>query len=807
MWKNYLKIAMRNLKRNKIYSVINIIGLSLGMAASILIALFILDELSYDQFIPDGDRIYRANVSGKMNGNEFTSSTSAAPLGLAMSNEIAQVEETVRFGLMRTFPLRVEEKAFTEPIVLAADPNFFSFFGFQLIKGNPETALSGPDKIVLTRSVAEKYFGEEDPMGKTIYSGSEKKPLEVTGLVEEVPSNSHLDFDAVISGENWWFFEQENWTSNNLYTYYKLVEGADPSDIDEALNGFVVKYVGEEIQMFLGISLDAFKEQGNSYGILTMPLKDIYLKSETNDEIKTSGNIQYLYLFAGIAVFILLIACINFMNLSTARSANRAKEVGVRKSIGAYKSRLVTQFLTESILNSVFAGLFALGIILILLQPFNAISGKDIGLSFLIQPEFVLGYLTFILLIGLVAGSYPAFYLTSFSPASVLKGKIRAGIKRSHLRSGLVVFQFFISTVLIISSMVVYKQLGYMQEKNLGFDKENVLSLLHVRGLGNNQEAFKQDLISQTGFSSASYANSLPPRVDWNSVMRTKDKQQDILCNINVVDENHLETMGLKLVAGRFFSKDIPTDTGAILVNETAFAQMGWTELDGTQEVGGFWSEDGSVTFRKVIGILEDYNYESLRQNVRPLVMMKGSRNEFNEMAIRIQPGQISEKINILEQTWKKHADGAPFEYSFLDADFNLLFQKEQKMGNIILIFTVLAIGIACLGLFGLAAYTTEQRSKEISIRKALGASMGSLVTILSKDFTFLVILAFILAGPLSYFFLEKYWLQNFAFRTQIDLWLILIAGMISILIAWLTVSYQSFKTAASNPVDYLKNE
>ncbi|WP_026950267.1 ABC transporter permease [Algoriphagus mannitolivorans] len=807
MWKNYFKIAYRNLKRNKIYSAINIIGLSLGMSASILICLFILDELSYDEFIPEGHRIYRANVLGKMNGNEFTSSTSATPMGPAMAEEIAQVEEVVRFGLMRTFPLKLEEKAFTEPVVLAADPNFFEFFGFKLIKGNPQTALLGPDKIVLSQSVAEKYFGEEDPIGQTILSGSNQTPLEVTGVSEDMPDNSHLDFDAVISGENIWFFEQENWTSNNIYTYYKLVEGANPEDIQKALNGFVEKYVGEEIQMFLGISLQAFREQGNAYGIQTIPLRDIYLKSETNDEIKASGNEQYLVLFGGIAVFILLIACINFMNLSTARSANRAKEVGVRKSIGAQKSRLISQFLSESILNSFLAGLLALAIIVILLKPFNNLSGKDLGFGFLIQPEFILGFLFFMILVGLVAGSYPAFYLTSFGPAAVLKGKIRAGMKRSQLRSSLVVFQFFISTALIISSMVVYKQLGYMQEKNLGFDKENVLSLLHVRALGENQGAFKQELLNQTGFSNASFSNSLPPRVDWNSVMRTKDKQQDILCNINVVDENHLETLGLSLAQGRFFSKDIPSDTGAILVNETAFAQMGWTELDGTQEIGGFWSEDGSVTYRKVIGVLEDYNYESLRQHVRPLVMMLGSRRDFNEIAVRLSPGQVGDKLDALETIWKMHANGAPFEYSFLDSDFNLLFQKEEKMGNIILIFTVLAIGIACLGLFGLAAYTAEQRSKEISIRKALGASMVNLVTLLSKDFTLLVVLAFMLAGPLSYFFLEKYWLQNFAYRTEIGWWLILIAGLISIVIAWVTISFQSFKTAASNPVDYLKSE
>jgi putative ABC transport system permease protein len=804
MWKNYLKIAFRNLKRNKIYSAINVIGLGLGMAASIFIFLFVLDELNYDQFFPNADRIYRANVIGKLNGNEFTSATSATPLAPAMAGEIAQVEEVVRFGLQRTFPLGLEEKAFTEPIVLAADPNFLEFFGLGLIKGNPQTALEGPDKIVLTESVAAKYFGDEDPLGKTLWSGSNKTPMEVTGIVQDLPANSHLDFDAIISGDNWWFFEQENWTSNNLYTYYRISEGADVASIQEALDGFVLKYVGKEIQSFLGVSLETFREQGNAYGIGSMPIRDIYLKSTYSDEIKASGSEQYLYLFSAIAIFILLIACINFMNLSTARSANRAKEVGVRKSIGAQQSRLILQFLSESIVYSVLAGILALGIILVLMQPFNSLSGKDLGFGFLIQPGFILGFVIFLLFVGILAGSYPAFYLTSFSPVSVLKGKIKAGVKRSNLRSSLVVFQFFISTTLIISSLVVYKQLGYMQEKNLGFDKENVLSLLHIRALGGNQEAFKQELLSQTGFVEASYANSLPPRLNWNSLIRTKDKQQDILCNINVVDENYLETLGLKMASGRFFSKDIPADTGAILVNQTAFAQMGWTELDGTQEIGGFWREDGGVTYRRVIGVIEDYNYESLRENVRPLVMSLGPRGYFNQVAIRISPGQVSEKLNVLEQTWKKHSGGAPFEYSFLDADFNLLFQKEQKMGNIILIFTVLAIGIACLGLFGLAAYTTEQRSKEISIRKALGASMGNLVTILSKDFTLLVLLGFILAGPLSYYFLEKYWLQNFAFRTEIDLLLILFAGLISIVISWLTVSYQ---TASSNPVDYLKNE
>lgn len=807
MWKNYLKIAWRNLKRNKVYSFINIIGLSLGMAASILIFLFVLDELSYDRFIPNSDRTFRVNISGKLNGNEFTSTNSATPVGPAMKAEIAQVEDYVRMGVMRTYPLIEGEKAFTEPIVMVADSNFLDFFSFELLLGKPETALSGPDKIILTETVARKYFGDQDPIGKTIFGGSDKKPLEVTGVMADLPSNTHLDFDAVLSGENWWYFEQENWTSNNILTYYRISEGTDPASVQEALNGLVLKYVGAEILQFLGISMDAFLEQGNAYGLIAMPMQDIYLESHNSDEIKAPGNRQYLYLFSGIAIFILLIACINFMNLSTARSANRAKEVGVRKSIGAQRQRLMGQFLSESMVYSGIAGVLSFVIILVFLKPFNALAGKTLEFGVLFQPQFVLAFLVFLLVVGLLAGSYPAFYLTSFSPVAVLKGEIRSGVKRSALRSSLVIFQFFISIALMISSLVVYKQLKYMQEKNLGIDKENVLALLHVRSLGNNSEAFKQELLAQTGFTAAAYSNVLPPRLDWTSVMRTKDKQQDVLCYQNYVDEDYLDALGFKLAAGRFFSREIPSDTGALLINQTAMALMGWTELDGTQEVGGFWNEDGSVTYRRVIGVIEDFNFESLRENVRPLVVMNGAGNNFYEMAIRISPGQITEKISQLEALWKKHSGGAPFEYSFLDEDFNLLFQKEQKMSQIILIFTILAIGIACLGLFGLAAYTTEQRSKEISIRKALGASMANLVTILSKDFTLLVVIAFVIAGPLSYFLLEKYWLQNFAYRTEIDLVLVFLAGLFAIVIAWLTVSYQSFKTAASNPVDYLKNE
>lgn len=806
MLKSYFKIAYRTLLKNKFYAGINILGLSLGMAASILIIIFIVDELSYDKFHPEGERIYRVNMQGKMNGNEFNMALSPAPMSQALKEEVPEVADATRLGLFRTMPIRFGEKIFTEPIMLVAESNFFYFFGFELLQGDPKTALSGPSKVVLTETAAKKYFGDADPIGQVVLRGSDKTATEVTGVVADPPHNSHIDFDMILSGESWAYMKDLQWSSNNLYTYYRIHPQSNPDNVNEALDSFIQKYFGPEIEQFLGISLESFLAQGNQFGYFTQPVRNIHLYSDLGEEIKPSGSIQYLYVFGAIALFIIVIACINFMNLSTARSANRAKEVGVRKSVGAGKGRLVGQFLSESMVYSFVSGFFALAIIILALRPFNALSGKDLGLNIFADPLVILGYLGFMVLIGMMAGSYPAFYLTSFSPVAVLKGKIRSGVKRSNFRNGLVVFQFIVSISLIISSMVVYKQLNYMQEKDLGFAKENVLKLLHTRSLGTNAEAFKQELLANSGFLSASFANALPPNIDWSSVFKTSDTNQDFLCNLNFVDHDHLETMKYELVMGRFFSEEFPSDTGAIILNESAFRQMGWTTLDGNQRLGGFWNVNSEAVEREVIGVLKDFNFESLKSNVRPLIMTL-AQSSSPEMAIRIGPGPLQSKLDFLEATWKKHSDGAPFEYSFVDQNFDALFRAEQKMGNIILIFTVLAISIACLGLLGLAAYTTEQRSKEISIRKTLGASMAHLVTILSKDFTLLVVIAFVIAGPLAYYFMTNYWLANFAYRVEVDGVLILLAGLISITISWLTVSYQSFKTAANNPVDYLKNE
>ncbi|MFC3881760.1 ABC transporter permease [Algoriphagus namhaensis] len=805
MLRNYLKIAFRNLRNNKIHSTINILGLSLGMAASVLIVVFVADELSYDKFHPQSEHLYRVDFTGKLNGNEFNMAMTGAPIGLALTEEVPEVESSIRIGLWQSVPMQYEELTFTEGDVLVAESNFFDFFGFELLEGDPATVLDGPNKIVITANNARKYFGDENPIGKVLMRGSGKTASEITGVIRNPPSNSHLTYDMIVSGDSWEYLKNENWSSNNLYTYFRTYPEVDMSNVQASLDGFIEKYFGPEIEQYLGFSMDELRAQGNHVGYGFMPVEDIHLYSELAEEPTTPGNIQYLYIFGAISIFIILIACINFMNLATAKSANRAKEVGVRKTIGASRIPLIGQFLAESMIYSFLSGIVALVLILVALQPFNALSGKSLSWTVFLDPWLLLGFFAFLFFVGLLAGSYPAFYLTSFSPSEVLKGKVRKGAKRSGFRNGLVVFQFFVSISLIISSLVVYKQLTYMQEVNLGLDKENVINLLHTRSLGNNAEAFKQELLANTGFRAASFANNLPPNIDWSSVYRAVDTEQDYLFTVNWVDFDHLEAMGYEMVKGRFFSKDFPSDSSALVINESAFKQIGWTELDGTQKISGFFDGEENEEM-EVIGVIKDFNYDNLKLKIEPLIMGIAPDN-YQEMAIRLNPGDISDRVDLIEELWAKYADGAAFEYSFVDSNFDSLYRSEKNMGNIILVFTVLAISIACLGLFGLAAFTTEQRAKEISIRKALGATLSQLVVLLSKDFTVLVLIAFLIAGPLAYYIMDAYWLQNFAFRTNIGWLLIVGAGLLSILIAWLTVSYQSFKTAASNPVDHLKSE
>lgn len=802
MIKNYLKTALRIMLRQKAYSAINVIGLSVGIAATLIILIYIIDELSFDKFHRDAKNIYRVSFTGRLQGNDLNSALSAAPIAEAMQQEIPEVQEAVRFGLWRTMPMSVGDKHLTEKHVLVADSNFFDFFSFEVVAGDKKTFLKGPNKIVLTESAAKRYFGNENPIGKTMLRGAERAAAEVVGLVKDPPHNSHIVFDLVLSGESWEYMNDRNWTSANLFTYVKFQPGTDVKKVKTHLDNMAERYMGAELERFLGYSFKQFLEQGNNIGLNLQPLLDLHLYTKFAEEIVPSGNIQYLYIFAAIAGFIIIIACINFMNLSTARSANRAKEVGVRKTVGAFRDKLIFQFLAEALIYSFLSMIIALFLIAVSLDGFNFLSAKTLNFSILMNPVVLAGLIIFTILLGFIAGSYPAFYLTSFNPTDVLKGKIRAGFKNSTLRNSLVVIQFIISIALIFGSIVVFNQLKYMQEKNLGFEKENVLNLLHTMSLGNNAAAFKTELSNHPDFKGASFANRLPPNIDWNSAFRKGGSDQDYMLSIYQVDYDHLKTMGFEMVEGRFFSRDFPTDTAAIILNETAYKQMGYGSLDEAVVISYQGEQPISL---KVVGVIKDFNFSNLKYNVRAMGIFLGREPNF-EMAIRLAPGNTQNQIKNLETIWRKYAPQAPLEYSFLDQNFDALFRSEQRMGQIILIFTVLAIGIACLGLFGLAAFTAEQRAKEMSIRKVMGASGAQIMMLMSKDFALLVILAFAIATPLSWYLCET-WLQSFANRTNINIMTVIISGITSLFIALLTISYQSVKAARENPVNAMRIE
>jgi putative ABC transport system permease protein len=803
MIKNYLKTALRIMLRQKAYSAINVTGLSIGIAATLLILIYIIDEVGYDKMHPDAHLMYRVGFSGRLQGNEFTSATSPAPLGEAMQKEIPDVAEVVRFGLWRTMPMNVGDKSFTEKRMIIADSNFFRFFHFEVLQGDPNTFLKGANKLVITESVAKRYFGKENPMGKMMMRGAELTAAEITGVVKDPPHNSHIGFDLILSGESWDYLRSnDQWTSNNLYTYIRLTPTGSLENVKRQLNAMVEKNMGSELEKYIGMSFKEFKAQGNDVGLFTQPMLDIHLTSDLQEEIAPNGNIQYLYIFAAIAAFIILIACINFMNLSTARSANRAKEVGVRKTIGAFRSRLIFQFLSESMLYSTISMILALAIIVLTIDPFNLLSGKELNLSIFKNPAVIGGLIAFTFLVGLLAGSYPAFYLTAFKPTDVLKGKIRSGFRNSALRNVLVIFQFIVSIALIFGSLVVYRQLGFLQDKNLGFDKENVVNLLHTLSLKTNAQAFKNELAGNPAFKNSSFANSLPPNITWTSAFRKGGSEQDFLLSVNQVDHDHLATMGYTMAEGRFFSRDFKSDTAAIILNETAYRQMAFKNLDEAVVLSYQGEKPAPL---KVVGVLKDFNFTSLKENVRPMCMLLGKEPNY-DMAIRLSPGNTQEQIKLLETIWKKYSPGAPFEYSFLDQNFDALFRAEQRMSQIILLFTVLAIGIACLGLFGLAAYTAEQRAKEISIRKVMGASVTQVMVLMSRDFTLLVVVAFVIATPLAWYFADT-WLQGFANRINLDASFVAIAGFVSILVALTTISFQSIKAARENPVKAMRSE
>jgi putative ABC transport system permease protein len=805
---NYLKIIFRNISRKKFYSIINIAGLSVGLITALLMIMYIVDEFSYDSFHEHADEIFRVNLNARLSGQEMNTCYTSAPLASGFVREIPEVEDATRIVIWSDISVQFEDMAYTESKVLLADSNYFDFFSFKLIQGDPKTVLKEPNTIVLTESAANKYFGysgtdDNSTIGKMLYVGANRDIYMVTGICEDPPSNSHFHYSMIISMESWEYSRNQLWAGNQLNTYVRLNKQSDWQKVEDKFPELVKKYIGPLVPQILGISYEEFIDQGSSYGFYLQPLLRIHLHPLTTKELEPAGNIKTIYILGTIVIFIIFIACINFMNLSTASFTSRAREVGIRKTAGSTRQRLVLQFLSESVFLTFLSMILSIIITIIILPQFNWISGKQLSAGVLFSLPYLVGILLLIIIVGLLSGSYPAFYLTSFKPIEVMRGQINAGMKSGRIRSILVVFQFIISIVLIISSILIYKQNRHIYNKNPGFNKENLMVIRNVNTLGTDKQPFKEEILKLPDIVGASFASLVPPDGGYNDIFlpRGGDNQEHGF-NYIFVDQDYFTTMGLKIAEGRFFSRDFPSDSTAVVINESTVQLVGWDQPLGEQ-IQTFW-EDENTDVRNIVGVVKDFNFQSFRKEISSLLVFLGTQGNF--LIVRLSPGNPDKKINQLEKYWKSFAGGAPFDYSFVNDDFNSYFRKEQQMGKIVLVFTCLAIFIACLGLFGLATFTVEQRTKEIGIRKTQGATVYSIIRLLSQEYLKLVSIAFIISIPVSYY-LISWWLINFPYRINIGLLSFLAGGLLTLIITVLTVTYQSVKAASRNPVDSLRYE
>jgi len=811
MLKNYFNVALRNLLKHKFYSLLNIMGLSIGLACFMLISLFIKDELSYDTFNKDYKRMYRMDFAATLNGNDIISAQTGKPVADVLIQDYPEVAETIRLRDYSPWFVKRKEgvETFKEEQVLMADSNFFKFFTVKLVYGEVETALRRPNTLALDIETSKKIFGDVNPIGEVLLLDN-STDYEVTAVYEKIPQTSHFNHNMILSmtSIDW---GPGNWLSTNFNTYVKLREGAEETALESKFPEMTEIYCGPLIEQFLNMNLQEFRESGNALGFSLTPITDIHLTSDKEDELEANGNIKYVYVFSAVALFILALACINFMNLSTARSSNRAKEVGVRKVMGAFRKQLIYQFISEAILISFLSFIAAYSLVLAAIPGFNLITGKELSYLVILEPAYLFAMLGIIVLVGVLAGSYPAFYLSMFKPAEVLKGKIRQGIKSGPIRSTLVVFQFSISIIMIIGTAIVFDQLSFIQNKKLGYDKDQILTVNDTFILGDQVKAFKEEASRNANIINSTVTSFTPTSNYSNSDLYFKSPSaaadESLVLSEARVDFDFVSTLGIQIKEGRAFSKDFATDSTAVILNESAVVQFGFEDPVGsmlyTYEGGD--DDNPEVVPLRIVGIVKDFHYESLRNNISPLIIKLGGGSSGTAM-FKIQMANSNETIDHLKATWEKFAPGQPFDFRFLNNEFNAQYEEEQKVGQIFSIFAILAIVIACLGLFGLAAFTAEQKTKEIGIRKTLGASVSSIVNLLSKNFIKLVLISFLVAIPISYLAME-YWLGDFAYRTTLKPVTFILSGLAAIVIAWITISFQSWKAARSNPVKSLRTE
>jgi len=805
MLKNYLKVTVRNIFKHKAFSFINITGLAIGIACSVLILLFVTHELSYDRFHEKADRIHRIAVRASIGNTQIRQTYSSAETFRKLLLDFPEIESGVKFFRLGEVPVISGDRTFYESRFYAVDETFYDIFTVPLIHGDPKSVLTNPNTMVLSRDSAVKYFGTTDAVGRVLrveFSwGVGAKDFEITGISENMPANSHFHYDMLVSLATFPDFVNETeWTANNFITYLLLKKGTSAETFNEKLKEFARKYMGGE-------QFDSWVAKGNSWEYYLQPITKIHLTSDLNGEFESNGNETYVYVFFVVSIIILLIACINFMNLSTAKSSLRAKEVGMRKVVGSGKSQLVAQFISESVILSFIALTLGMGIVHLFLPFFRNLVDRPLDLNYLHNPLVIPLLLALGLLVGVISGSYPAFFLSSIKPVAALKNKGFKGVGKggTWLRNTLVVFQFSISIFLMIGTLVVFQQMKFFQNKKLGFQKNQVLVIKNTESLGNNTEAFKESLRKETRITHVSGTSTLPGMRFSNIGFGAEGVDEGFTLNMCVCDQEFLKTLGLEMAQGRFFSKEFPSDSHAAVLNEKAAELLNWEDPIG-KRINNWAKERGNFT---VIGVVKDYHYESLHHEIRPMALfLSGGYYQWPEQVIaaQLETGDLSRTIKKIETAWKEFSPSCPFDYSFLDQDFDNLYINEKQTQKMFTAFSFLALFIACLGLFGLASFIVDQKTKEIGIRKVLGASVPGLVSNLNKTFAKWVLIANILAWPVAWYFMRG-WLQNFAYRIDLSLWMFLVTAGLALMIAVITVSFQTVRAASKNPIDSLRFE
>lgn len=791
MLQNLIKTALRNILKDFGYSSLNIIGLTLGIASALFLIVYVADEISYDRYHVNADRIYRVSSHMHETDDEFTWIVAQIPFAPQVVKDYPEIQAAVRFINFNRAPFKYNDKEFVEDNFFYVDTAVFDVFSYKFIKGDPKSALMEPNTMVLTQTVATKYFGTEDPIGKVLVSGNES--YRITGVIQDVPRNSHFRFDGLSSRKTLPSDFVGSWGNFGVFTYLLLPENFDAKAFEVKIQEMYKKYMAQIFEP-LGISVEYILE----------PITKIHLTSTNAGEPEPTGSITYVYIFSVVAFFLILIAAMNYMNLATARSARRAREVGLRKVVGSNRGGLIAQFLSESTVLTLIALGLSYFVLALLLPQFNLLAGKNFELSILKSPVVVLSSIAIILVVGILGGSYPAFYLSRFLPTAVLKGDVTKGSSGSSFRKVLVVAQFLISVSMIISTLVVYKQLNYLKTKDQGYDQQNILSLgLTSRPMVLSYPSFKQKLLENPNVRGVCSTNT-PVGVGSGKVIFSMESDEGMVqkgVNFAVVDHDFVETLGIKMLKGRDFQVDIPGDTlTGVIVNQTLANRMKWTDPIGKRVDLG----DGSRLKAKVIGLMQDYHQTGMYNEIESLMLLYRPSNRV--IYIKLADSNKKETIKFIENTWKDMYPEAPFEYEFLSDSFGNQFEADEKRGFIFTLFTVLAIVIACLGLFGLASYTVERRTKEIGIRKVVGASEGTIVSLISKEFLVLISISIALAIPLSLYFMSS-WLKNYVYRTEMGILVFVLAAAITIAITFITISFKAYRAALMNPTESLRME